>query len=202
MMAMVGENLTNEWEKEPFGTELWDALALVRKDTHQGIAALEALVAQGSTLGMMYLGQYHYWGDYGVREDRGRAKELLSAATEKGSIEGAYRLAKILRNEGESNQAFLLWTDLAERGFSPALYLIGYHYYLGEVVPRDIKKAAHFLSIAESRGHLLAKRLNAIILINSGNLGEFFKGLIKFVACIAPYIKTKRDYPQSDSLRN
>jgi TPR repeat protein len=201
MKPNVGENLVQEWEREPFASELWDAISLIKNDTEKGIEALHTLIAKGSPLAMMYLGQYSIWGDFGVPQDDSRAEFLLRQASELKSIEGAYRLAKLLRKTGRSGQAIEIWERLAERGFGPAQYLMGLHYMKGEIVPEDISRSQGYLSDAEKSGHIPAKRLYAKTLMRSGNPLKILKGLGKFLGGMKSFVETKRANPESDRLR-
>ena len=108
---------------------LYDALMMRDDDIDAAILELEALIKQGSSFAMVALGNIYLYGSYGTLPYEQKGEALLLQATDMGSIEGGYRLACYYDYRERHAEAFELYSDLSDRGFSPANYRLGWAYH-------------------------------------------------------------------------
>lgn len=200
--SKLGENLTREWSEEPRAAELWDALKLIESQSWAGIELLEQFAESGSSLAMMYLGDVYLNARYGVCEDRDLGEYWLRRSADAGSIEGAYELAWHFLNSGKSDAALAEYLRLADLKYSPALFVLGWQYYKGTLVERNVEKALDYFRLAEQKGHLHAAHWSSHILMRK-QMGpvSWMRGVAKRIALIIPFVRTWVNYPKSDLLR-
>ena len=201
-MVKLGENIAREWEEDPDAPLIWDALQLIKSDSMAGLDALMQLAKNGSALSMMYFGNVYLEGEYGVEVDVSVGERWLRSSADAGSIEGKYRLAKHLQFKKSWDDAEILYHDLAERKYSPAMYVLGQEYYLGENVESDIEKSIEYFEMAEAEGHVIsAYSLAGIFMKERGDVVSWFRGVAKRIAICAPMARLITSYPNSDLLR-
>jgi len=198
----LGESIQQEWDADPCRQELWNALQLFDNAPHAAIAALTGLAAQGSGLAMMYLGEAYLKGRGGIESDRMLGEQWLVRSAEHGSIEGRYGLAIHYEGSGRPESARNELTKLADRGYSPAMFRLGYGFYKGKWGGKDIAQAQHFLGMAQRAGHLPgAIWLNRIDIVESLGLARKVSGIwgwLKLAPLVFRYVS---NYPTSDRLR-
>jgi TPR repeat protein len=197
-----GENLTREWSEEPRAQELKDGLQLIKSDSKAGLGALTKLAESGSSLAMMYLATIYLFGRPGISRNSELAEYWLQRSRSAGSIEGAFRLAWYLLENGRPEEGMQEFGHLAQLDFPPALFAIGWQYYKGKFFKRDLKKAIHYFKLAERNGHLQAANQLAHIMmrLEMGPMSWFF-GLKKKISLMVPIFKTAIFDRNSDSLR-
>jgi TPR repeat protein len=200
--AKLGENIAREWREESRASELWDALQLVKTDSAAGVQTLEQLAHTGSGLAKMYLGDIHLKGKHGIPADRAVGERWLRQSAVEGSIEGAYGLAWHLLNAGQVDEAFEHYMRLGERGYSPAFYALGAHFYKGEVVECSLEKAHHFFVRGAALGHLYAAVwASRVLMRRESGFRKQCREFATWIALFKPLLQTVWSYPNSDRLR-
>lgn len=202
MARKLGKNVAREWREEPQAPELWNALQLARSDPNAGLSVLQAMAEQGSRLSMVFLGEMLSTGRHKAIVDINKGEYWLREAAKRGSIEGKYFLAKHLQRIGSSSEAFDIYMSMAGEKFSPALYNVGYMYYMGDGVERDLLKAISFFRMASRFGHLHAEHwLSHLLIRNDLGLISKFEGVIRRIVFFVPFVAFLLFRPDSDRLR-
>lgn len=202
-MRKMGENISQEWEKEDLASELRGALQLIRSDAPVGLEKLNNLAKNGSSLAMMYLGDVYLRGRYGIPTDITLAEGWLRNSACKGSVEGAYVLAWHYLESDRVDEALVEYSRLSNRQYSPATFVLGWLYYSGTKINRDIEKSLNYFKLADKQGHLLAGRWMSHLLMKNrmGSL-SWLRGLQKKIVLTIPFIKQSVNFPNSDRLRS
>lgn len=92
---------------------------------------------------------------------RREALRQLAADAGRGEAKALYQLAK-LHDTGydsipvDSIRSTALYMAAAEKGYAPAMNFIGFRYYKGEGVPRDIDSALYWINRAAYQGDITA----------------------------------------------
>ncbi len=197
-----GENLAIEWEQEQNSDALWDLLEMAKTDSVTATQSLEKLIEQGSPLAAMYLGSIYCFGRYGIQEDTEAAKRWWRIGSSKGSIEASFCLARQLEIEGDFKNAEREYRKMADRLFSPALYVLGKWHYQGIWFEQSVSKSIAYFEKAEKLGHLRAKHWLAHIFAKEKlGLRYSVRGWIKRIAMMLPFASYSVGYPNSDRLR-
>lgn len=127
----------------------------VEKDPHRALFWLEKSLAQGEYVASRYLGMMYERGE-GVAEDEERAAELYLDAAKEGDCVAQFLLGNIWERhpelEGYAENALALWRDSDENEYPEAAYRLGYAYYDGDLVPRDLEMAKHYFERALAGG--------------------------------------------------
>lgn len=196
------ENIVMEWSEEPDPRRLWDALHSLKANPLDALSMFEDLAEGGSRLSLVYMGDAYLYGR-GVKENKGKGERLLRRASSLGSIEAVYTLARYYEGLKEFDRARIEFCKIANRGYSPALYMLGSFYYYGEGVKKDIDKAIYYWNLAESAGHLIAKQW-IVWLYKHYKKGITFRirAYAKQISLTFPLVVTKVRNPNSDRLRN
>ncbi len=196
------ENLSLEWESDPESDLLWDATKLLDGNTLLALAELKALADKGSALSMMYLGDT-YLNGRGVTQDVEKGEKWMRRAAERGSIEGAQRLAVFYKKRGDFNRAREEFMKLDDRYFSHAMYLLGHMHYFGQVVDKYVEKSIYYWRRAEENCHLLAKNWYSYLLRNEkfGIIAKI-KGYAKLFTLLISGVRCKIMHTDSDRLRD
>jgi TPR repeat protein len=202
MSEKLGENIAREWAKEAQAQALWDALQLRKSNPAAGSECLRRLAEDGSSLAMVYLGAAYRAGKYGISSDPQLAEYWLRRSAADGSIEGAYGLAYHLIHTGRLKEAIDQYSDLGERGYSPAFYALGAHFYKGAYVQRDSAIALDHFRRGEALGHLYAAVWACRVLM-SEEVGwrERLHATAKWVGLQIPVLQLTWTFPDSDRLR-
>lgn len=202
MYDELGENLQREWNEDEFGTEIWDALQTLKGGHTSAILELKNLAERGSSLAMMYLGSAYINGrpNLAVNVKIGEAWLRQSACA--GSIESKFGLAKHLLQTDRVEEAFSILESLSSSYYSPAAYVIGFEYFRGRLVERNISVAVEFLQFAEEIGHIRAKLMLSHIYMRSGlGVARFLQGVKKWVEAAVPMIIIGAKHSNSDRIR-
>lgn len=198
----LGENLRKEWDAEPQASDLLNALYIGETDPTAAMELMKEFAAKGSSLSMFYLGEYYMYGRYETERDFEAAEYWLNEAASRGSMEGAYLLARYFQGKGRYEEAEIEYRQLAERGFSNALFVLGLQHYKGDWLDKDIEKSIGYFEEAEKRGHLHARHwLSHIFRKENLGIGYQVKGWIKWITLVIPFVICKVNYPNSDRLR-
>lgn len=198
----MGENLQREWEDEPNAKALLDARDLLKIDPQNGLRELQRLAENGSSLGMFYLGEIYNFGRYGIKRDDEVARNWRNRSASLGSIEGAFALARQLELEASHEFAESEYRKLAERRFSPALFVLGLQHCHGGWLERDVEKAIDYLEQAEQLGHLWSTHLLCHKFRKEKlGLAKWTRGWAKWFTIVIPFVRCHVLYPNSDRLR-
>lgn len=201
-LGRLGENISREWSSDPHPHKLLNALQLIKSDVPAGVEMLSKLAENGSSLAMMYLGDAYMKGKYGMRKDDDLGEYWLRRSAAGGSIEGAYILAWHLLRSGRTDEALAEYRRLSDLGYSPAQFVLGWQYYKGPAVQRDLPNAMYYLELADKSGHLHAGHWICHILMRE-HMGPlaWLRGLFKKMRLTIPFVRTMVSYPNSDRLR-
>ena len=200
MKEELGESLREEWNREQWPGELWDALQLLKVERAQGIAMLSVLSERGSPLAMMHLG--HTLSLRGSPDEQDLAEVWLSRSANAGSIEGRLQLAIHFKRQKSGAKAVQELMTLMDRGYAPAMYLLGQIFYFGTLVDRDVDRAVHCFNHAKRAGHIPALgALSVIYRKEAFGVRATIAAHWNFLTKIPSAIRLMRRYPNSDRLR-
>ncbi len=119
-----------------------------------------------------------------------------------GSIEGEYRLAKHFGVSGRGGEAINLYRNLADRGYIPAIFALGFEYYLGNIVENDLDKSLFYFKQADAAGHLHATHwVSYFLMKDRQTLFSWLRGFWKKLRLFIPMMNLSINYPNSDRLR-
>lgn len=172
------------------------------QDIEFAIKELESLINDGSSFAMAALGNIYLYGTHSITRDEQKGERLLARASAMGSIEGAYRLACFLDSRARNAEAFKLYESLAEKGFSPALYRLGWAYHTGRWVDKNTSKAKDFFWRAYRKGHFLAQQKLSYELRKSPSIRDRVLGFYLLASLIAKRKFCHTLDPKSDRLRD
>jgi len=200
MTTRLGENIEREWDEEPFGGELWEALQARKEDEGKGTAMLTDLARRGSVLAMMYLG--HAYVSSGDRDQMAQGEEWLIQSAEGGSIEGRLQLAQHYQRQKAWDKALAELKILVDGGYSPAMYYMGRLLYKGDLGYKAVPEAVYHLKMAIDAGHLPSMALLSLIYRKEkyglvGRITSHWLCLTKIPA----FVRCMWSHPSSDRLR-
>lgn len=197
----MGENITSEWERDPYADQVWDALQLIEVDPEKGMSALLDLGAQGSSLALMYAGHRYRDGINNVPRNEETAIGLLNKSFDLGSIEGGYLLAHLHISNRRYKDGINTYNKLIDMGYSPAMYSLAYYYSFGDPGSKNAEKGDELFKRAAYLGHFWGKREFANLLIRRKSIHGFLRGLMIKFTLVIPYLYLRSNYPNSDRLR-
>jgi TPR repeat protein len=162
------------------------------------------LAHQGSNLAKSYLGDA-YANGRNVDRDIELGMQWYQRASDSGSIEASHRLAFWLWWQGEYQLAVERLKDIGDRGFSPALCVLGSIYYSDyddHTIDSNVELALKYWRAAEDIGNLIAKRRISIFLRRKDSgLVDKFRGYLKLIRLLPEFVYFSIKYPLSDRLR-
>lgn len=198
----LGENLAREWAEEPRAQELNKALHLIKSEPQAGLDALTELAESGSSLSMMYLATKYLVGRPGIEKNLDLGRYWLQRSATAGSIEGAFRLAWHLLENGRPEDGMREFQRLASLKYSPALFALGWQYYKGKVLKPDLERAIFYFELAEQSGHLqAANQLSHIMMRPEMGPQSWLRGIRKKAGLFKSILVTAHREPNSDRLR-
>jgi TPR repeat protein len=205
LSARYLENIDREWSIEPDPGRLLLAIELQKSNPLEYLKICHELVQHGSNLAKCYIGDV-YANGRGVDRDIELGMQWYRKASDSGSIEASHRLAFWLWYQGEYQVAVGILKNIGERGFPPALYVLGSIYYSDyddHTIDSDVELALKYWKTAEAFGHLIAKRRLSIFLRRKES-GIFtkFKGLLKLFRLLPEFMRLSIMDPTSDRLRS
>ncbi len=205
MSVRFPENIDREWSNEPDASSLWSAVELQESNPQECLRIFHELAERGSNLAKCYLGDA-YANGRGVDRDIERGMQWYQRASDSGSIEASHRLAFWLWYQGEYQVAVERLKDIGERGFSPALCVLGSIYYSDyddHKIASNVELALKYWRAAEASGHLIAKRRLSIFLRRKeSGLFDKFRGYFKLLRLLPEFMYFSIKYPASDRLRS
>lgn len=202
MSDRLGENIQREWDEDPRAPELWDALQLFEGEPTGVLARLTELAEGGSALAMVFLGCAYRTGRRGIAREPALGEQWLARSARAGSIEGRFMLACAYDNDERFGEAEAEMAKLAERGYSPAMFYLGWSHYKGRWGAQDLPQALQWLTMAQRAGHLQAGHwLSCIYRKDRLGLGKAIAGWWIWLRLLRPWISYLRKHPTSDRLR-
>ena len=115
------------------------------------------LAERGSLIAQLLLGWMYHAGK-GVDQNLEEAEKWYRKAAVTNSPEGQFYLATLHRTKRQYQQAIDWFEKSASQGYSPAIYLLGKLYYVGEGVAVNKDKAFEYFERAAQEGHLFVRR--------------------------------------------
>lgn len=202
MTSSMGEALAFEWEVDDHPDLLWDIVEGLKADPENSIEDLKEFAERGSRLAMIYLGMIYADGLYGVTKDWPLAEHWLLRSKESESIEGAFRLGKLLEAQDRDAEALEIYEELSDEYYSPAMYALAMNLWRSRDDENTKEKAVKYLEMAEREGHVLAKIFWIKIMIR-GHFGFYNRliGLWCAIISVAPIGRFVSAHPASDQLR-
>ena len=141
------------------------------------------LAAKGNLTALDMLGSMYYFG-LGVQQDREKAKEFWLSAASKNYPPSQNHMGVLLRFHGEmaAQQDAIYWYSLAANaGYAPAQDDLGYLYYTGTGVAKDVKLAYKWFKLASDQNFPEAQyNLGLLIKDGKGEYGEPQDALLLF----------------------
>jgi TPR repeat protein len=136
----------------------------VPQDFNLAAKSFARAAAEGSTRAIVYIGHMHRDGRKRNFEGIGgtmpaNRKIALAAykdATKKGSAEGAYSLAQLVRDE-DPHQAASYMQKAAKQGYADAQFILGNMYQEGDGVTKNTRLAMSWTKKAAEQGHVCAQ---------------------------------------------
>jgi TPR repeat protein len=199
------ENFDQEWSVEPDAEMLLLAARVKETDPQECLKIWHELAEHGSNLAKVYLGDA-YANGRNVDCDIERGMQWHRRASDSGSIEASHRLVFWLWYKGEYQAAVEILKDIGERGFSPALCVLGSIYYSDyddHTIDKNLGLALKYWIAAEANGNLIAKRRISIFLRRKeAGLFENVRGYLKLLRLIPKFIYFSIKNPTTDRLRS
>lgn len=203
MKKQIQNNYVMEWARDPHSSQIKEAIILANKNSMIGIKSIETFANKGSALASFLMGDVYLYGRYGAIVDEAVAERWLKRSADLGSIEGRYRLAKYFERKGLHDLAVENYRVLAEREkFSPAMFILGYKFEEGHGIPKSRERALEYFIKADRQGHLHAGHWLSHIYLRKADFKSVFKGLVKRVKILIPFVYLKLRDPASDRLRS
>lgn len=197
----MGENIDQEWERDPCADRVWDALQSIKIDPEAGMAALLNLGTQGSALALLFAGHCYRDGSNSVQKNEEAALKLLRQSFDFGSMEAGYLLGHMQMANDRPKEGLETFNRLSDMGYLPAMYVMGYHYVFGDPSIRNEQMGEEAFKRATLRGHFWARRELANLMLRRRTIHGFLNGWIMKFAMIIPFAYFRLTYPNSDRLR-
>lgn len=125
-------------------------------EQEEAIRTLERLWEMGFTAAAHQLGKC--WRDgLGVLPDDEKAEQWFRRSAEAGNDFSQYALGKFLQSEKRIGEAIAWYEKAAAQGNQYAAYRLGKLYLQGEDVPKDVDKAADYLTQSAESGNQYAQ---------------------------------------------
>ncbi len=134
--------------------------------------------SQGNAIAQNNLGWCYATG-FGVKKDMEKALEYFLASAETGLMQAEYNVAScydvrtdIHKLNASRDESFLWYFRAAERGLAEAQHMVGFYYYYGWAVNKDLCVAVDWFQKAEKQNYASAQSM-------LGNCHEFGEGVEK-----------------------
>ena len=144
----MGETIRYEWENDEYNQEVWELMTHIDEGLEKSLCGLRKAAEAGSTLAAICLSDILFDGCHGASRNIPEAISWARRAAQNGSIEGSFLLAEYLEKTGDFDAAQEEYAQLAERGYSPAMYRLALNYWAGKGIDRDAAKSVEYFSQA------------------------------------------------------
>jgi TPR repeat protein len=185
-----------DWTSEPDLEELRTAHSMLTTNFELAHSRLERLAEKGSTASMWYLGDAFASGR-NTSKNLDKAKFWYEKAEQRGWIAASYRLGRICFELQDYKGAFDAFSRGSAINYTPAIYRLAWMYKEGLGAAKDANECRRLLSVAQSRGHLFAKRdLSGMYMGGSFGISQIPTGILMFFSLVADVvvITAKRDW--------
>lgn len=169
---------------------------------NESISIFRRFALNGDCYAQVQLGDMLDRGLAGKRDGL-EARKWLAAAASSGDSYSRLRFARFLEQELEHNNAFNIIRELADGGYSPAVYRLARYLELGIGTEKDAASSRRYLIEAANMGHVRALRMLAIWEIR-GQFG-FWRipiGLVRFITNLFYVAALAMRQPDSPNLLN
>lgn len=204
MSVRFAENIDREWSVEPDASRLLSAIELQEGDPLECLRIFQELAERGSNLAKCYLGDA-YANGRGVDRDIEGGMQWYKEASDSGSIEASHRLAFWLWHFHKYQDAVAILEETSRRGYTPSMFLLGSIYYSdydNHEIEKNAELAKNYWMLAETGGHLIAKRRLSILLRQKGSgLLNIVNGHGKLIRFLPEFLYYTIKFPKSDRLR-
>lgn len=199
---MVAPDTIIDWRGEPDVFALKRARARIEEDKAAAIHELRALSEKGSPMAMLYLGAIYLNNEHTNPKPEESAIYWYSMALDRGSIVASFYLGDAYKRANLYDQAIRALRVGADRKFVLSMWLLGWIYFEGKGVPRDIHAARKIWKEAMDLGHVRSRRHIAHMYIN-GNFGLKYipLGIFLFSQSIIAYLVISARNINSDLLK-
>ena len=189
------------WDQEPDLTALREGRALFRVSPVEGEKVLEGLASRGSSMSMLYLGDYYDRGEL-VPKDADKALNYYKRAIDNGSVPATIYLASVLLRACRYDEARRCLEYGSSRNYAPALYRLGWMQLKGFDRQPSVTEARNSWERAYALGHLRARR-NLAFLYAKGGAGLFNIPLGVFMIAQLPFqlIRKLKEDPEKEFMR-
>jgi len=177
------------------------AAQLFREERYEEAFEKYRILAERGTVTAQVLLGWMYQVGKGVQDNLAEAKKWYEEAAVSQSAQAQFYLGNLYRTTGEYKQVFEWLERSASQEYSPALYLLGQLYYVGEGVELDKQRASVYFKQAAEKGHLFAQRNIAYDMIKGRHgIARIPFGFLLMVRGLWRVIKVTLNDPNSDSI--
>jgi TPR repeat protein len=167
----------------------------------EALAKYHALADRESVTAQLFLGWMYHAGK-GVQKNLEQAERWYRRAANSQSAEAQFYLGALYRAKGQVKEVFEWLEKSASQGYSPALYLLGQLYFVGEGVEINRDKAFQYFERAAQNGHLFAQRNIAYEMIKGRRgIARIPVGVLLAIRGLLQVIKVTVKDPDSDTIR-
>jgi uncharacterized protein len=153
-----------DWKREPDIDCLREAYDLLHSDPEAAVSCLKRLAEKGSLCSMWYLADAYSTGEH-ISKNIEAAAFWYTRGAEAGWRPGFYLLGRAYLQLSDERSAFNAFSRGASMGYVPSIYRLAKMHQDGRGTTKDINRARELLEVAESKGHLFARRDLAILYI-------------------------------------
>ncbi len=173
---------------------------LIEGQYEGALQVLAPLAERGAETAMLYLGWMYRHGS-GVKANEAKAGEWFRRASEGGSPDALYQLAKFLISTGDQIGGVRCLEQAVGTNHMPAQYELGVLLLLSKN-ERDQQRGWELLKLAAQQGHVFAKRKLAPAMLKGkfGILGIPL-GVWMFITAFSVALHAGLTDPTSDKLR-
>lgn len=198
---MSTPDTTVDWASEPDVTLLLRARAMLKTESSQALHDLEKLADHGSLMSMVYIA-WAYSNGEGLHLDLEQAEAWYRRAVDGGSILASLYLGTLYGKQRKFDQEIEAYSIGVIKDFPPSIYRLGWLYFMGYGVDRDLTKARELWERASKLGHVRAKRYLGLSMMQ-GKYGilEIPRGAVMLISLVGEIWRIISRDPQSDLLR-
>jgi TPR repeat protein len=162
----------------------------------------KVLADQGHTESQVLVGWFYQHG-LGVQQSEEEAMKWFQRAANGGSAEAEFYMAKIFSKKGSYDGSLRYYLSAASKGYSPALFRLGWMHEIGRATAVDLEKAFSYYGQSAARGNIFGKKSLALLLIHGhrGLVGRV-RGLLIFASALLNAVIIGIRDPYSEKLKD
>lgn len=143
----------------------------IPKDIIKGIQCLEKASENGNLSSNLTLGEIYSNGLFDIKKDNGLARQWLLKIAERENGDAQYQLGLLSLKEDHVDEAVSWYSKSAENGCAHASFSLGYLFYQGTRVQKDVEKAFQYYTHSAGLGNVAAMYNLALMYLN-GDHGD------------------------------